>query len=60
MKYILILSILAAVLGGCVIAPADYGDRERGSNRDDGNYRHRDYNDGKFRNYSHRGAQGSG
>ena len=45
MKYILILSILAASLGGCVIAPAGYGDnrdgyyRERGYNRGDGNYR---------------------
>jgi hypothetical protein len=60
MKYILILSILAAVLGGCVIAPAGYGDRERGSDREDGNYPHRDYNDGNFRHYSHRGEQDSG
>jgi hypothetical protein len=58
MKYILILSILTAALGGCAIAPADYGDRERGSNRDDGNYRYRDYNDGKFLNYGHCGEQG--
>jgi hypothetical protein len=47
MKYILILSILAALLGGCV---AGYGDnrdgysRERDYNRDDGNYRDRDDN----------------
>ena len=52
MKYILILSILAALFGGCAVAPAGHGDRERGSDRDDGNYLHRDYNDGKFRNYT--------
>ena len=52
MKDILILSLLVALFGGCAVAPAGYGDRERGSGRDDGNYLHRDYNDGKFRNYS--------
>jgi hypothetical protein len=46
MKYVLIFSILATLLGGCVIAPAGYGDsrgdygRERGYYRGDGN---RDY-----------------
>jgi len=52
MKHILILSMLVALFGGCAIAPAGLGDRERGSDRDDGNYQHRNYNDGKFRNYS--------
>ena len=43
MKYILILSILAASLGGCVLAPAGYDDnrggyyQEHGYNRGDGN-----------------------
>jgi hypothetical protein len=60
MKYILILSILAALLGGCAVAPAGHGDREPGSNRDDGNYRYRDYNDAKFRNYTYFGEHGSG
>ena len=55
MKYILIFSILAALLGGCVIAPAGYGDnrgdyyRERGYTRGDSNYRDRDYNRGYYR-----------
>lgn len=52
MKYILVLSIVAALLGGCVVAPAGYGDnrngyyRERGYNRGDGYYRDRSYRDG--------------
>ena len=52
MKYILIFSILAALLGGCVIAPAGYGDnradyyRERGYNRGDSNYQDRGFNRG--------------
>jgi hypothetical protein len=63
MKYILILSILAALLGGCAIVPAGYGDhrdgysyRERGYNRGDGNYRDRYYyqGDGNYRDYSYR------
>jgi hypothetical protein len=56
MKYILTLSILAALLGGCAIVPAGYGDnrgyyQERGYYRGDGNYRDRDYNrgDGYYR-----------
>jgi hypothetical protein len=59
MKYILILSILAALLGGCAVVPAGYGDRERGYNRGDGNYPGRDYNDGIHRNYSYRGEHGN-
>jgi hypothetical protein len=62
MKYILILSILA-LLGGCAIVPAGYGDhrdgyyREREYNRGDGNYyRERYYNqgDGNYRDFSDR------
>lgn len=50
MKYILILSIIAASLGGCVIVPAGYGDNR------DGYYNH---NDGNYHNYSYyRGNQG--
>jgi hypothetical protein len=51
MKYIVIL-ILIALLGGCAIAPAGYGDRERGYNRGDGNYRYHDYNDANYHNNS--------
>lgn len=50
MNYILILWLLAAILGGCAIAPASYGDRKHGLERDGDNYR--DHNDGIFRNYS--------
>ena len=45
MKFILIFSIVAAVLGGCAIVPAGYGDNrdgyygDRGYNRGDGSYR---------------------
>ena len=53
MKYVLILSILAALLGGCVVAPVGYGDRERGYNRGDGSSLDRDYNDGNYRNYNY-------
>jgi hypothetical protein len=56
MKYILILSILGAFLGGCAVAPGGYGDRERGY---DGNYRYRDYNDGNYHHYSYRGGNGN-
>jgi hypothetical protein len=52
MKYFLILSILTASLGGCVIAPAGYDRdgyyRDRGYNRGDGNYR--DYRYGGYGN----------
>jgi hypothetical protein len=47
MKYILILSILAALLGGCAIVPAGYGDHR------DGYY---NQGDGNYRNYSYRGG----
>jgi hypothetical protein len=57
MKYILILSIIAASLGGCVIVPGGYGDNRDGYyNHNDGNYRN--YNDGNYRNYSYRSNQG--
>jgi hypothetical protein len=52
MKYILILWLLGAMLGGCAIAPTSYGDREHGLDRDGDNYQYRDHNDGIFRNYS--------
>jgi hypothetical protein len=54
MKYILILSIIAASLGGCVIVPAGYGDSRDGYYRD-GYYNH---NDGNYRHYSYRSNQG--
>jgi hypothetical protein len=59
MKCILILSILAALLAGCAVVPAGYGDRERGYNRGEDNYRDRDFNDGNFRHYSFRGEHGN-
>jgi hypothetical protein len=63
MKHSLILSILAALLGGCAIVPAGYGDhrdgyyQERRYDRGDGSYRDRYYNqgDGNYRDYSYRG-----
>ena len=65
-KYILISSILAAMLGGCVIVPAGHGDNrdgyygERDYNRGDGNYRGRgNRGDGNYRDYNYRGDQGS-
>jgi hypothetical protein len=66
MKSILILSILAALLGGCASVPAGYGEnrdgyyRERGYNRGDNNYRDRDYyrGDGNYRDYDYRGYRG--
>jgi hypothetical protein len=36
MKYILILSVLAASLGGCVLVPAGYDDERGGYHRDRG------------------------
>jgi hypothetical protein len=59
MKYILILSIFAILLGGCAVVPAGYGDnrggyyQERGYYHGDNNYRARDYNrgDGYYRDY---------
>ena len=49
MKYVLILSIIAASLGGCVIVPAGHGDYR------DGYY---NQNDGYYHNYSYRSNQG--
>lgn len=52
MKSIIILSIVAALVGGCAIVPLGYGNRhdgyrqDRGYGRGDGNYRNRDYNRG--------------
>ena len=61
MKYILPLSILAVLLGGCAIVPFGHGDRhdgyqERDYNRGDGHYRDRYFNQGdrSYRDYSYR------
>jgi len=51
MKYILVLSLLAASLGGCVLAPG-YDDN-RGGYHHDGGYNY-DRNDGNFRDYDNR------
>jgi hypothetical protein len=60
MKYILSLSIVAAVLGGCAIVPAGYGDsrdgyyQERGGySRGDVYYQERGYSSGDG-NYGYR------
>jgi hypothetical protein len=58
MKYVLGLSF-AALLGGCAIAPAGYGDAERGYNHDNGNYLHREYNDGYHYRFGDRGEHGN-
>jgi len=63
MKTTLALSMLAALLAGCAIAPYGYGDhrdgyyQERGDRRSDGSYRDRSYNrgDGHYGSYSRRG-----
>jgi len=51
MKRMLILSTLAALLGGCAIVPIGYGDSR------DGYYRDRGYerSDGNYRDYRYRG-----
>lgn len=64
MKNVLILSILAAALGGCAIVPAGYDDnregyyQERGYNRGDGYYQERGYDRGDgyygYRDYNRR------
>ena len=67
MKPILVLSLAAAMLGGCAIVPAGYGDHrdgyyaDRGYHRGDGRYRGGDFNgsDGNYRDYDYRGGQGS-
>jgi hypothetical protein len=52
MKFILILSILAALLGGCVLAPAGYDDNRRGYYYQGHGYGH---GDGYYRGYDDRG-----
>jgi hypothetical protein len=73
MKYILILSIIAASLGSCAIVPAGYGDsrdryyhyhdgydRDRGYSRGDDDYRYLDYNRGReLPRYSYRDDRGN-
>jgi hypothetical protein len=56
MKFILILSILAALLGGCVLAPAGYDDNRRGYYQG-GYYQGHGYShgDGYYRGYDDRG-----
>ena len=51
MKRILILSLLGALLGGCVIMPLGYGYRGHGYYRGDGYY----HGDGYYRRDGHRG-----
>jgi len=52
MRYSLVLSILAALLGGCAVTSAGY-------DRGDSNYRGRDYNDGIYHKYSYRSGHGN-
>lgn len=58
MKYILLFSILAVALGGCVLVPGGYDDnrggydRDHGYNRGDG-YNHRDANYYGYGNRDH-------
>ena len=66
MKSILFFSIVAALLGGCVMVPFDYGDQheghyqDRGYHRGDGYYPQRDHyrGDGNYHDEWHRGGQG--
>lgn len=53
-KCAVILSIVAALLGGCAVAPMGYGDRERGYDHGNRSYGDRDYNDGNYGHYSFR------
>ena len=60
MKNILILSIVAALLGGCIITPG-YSDQrdgyyQRGNNRGDGYYRDNGYRDNGYRDYGYQGS----
>jgi hypothetical protein len=67
MKTLLVLSVIAAMLGGCAIGPVGYGGnrdgyyQERGYNRSDGYYRDRNYyqGDGNYRDYSRRSGDGN-
>jgi hypothetical protein len=56
MKYALILSIFAALLGGCAIVPAGYADRHDGYYQGRGYYQERDYYRGERygRDYEYR------
>jgi hypothetical protein len=61
MKYILILSIIAASLGSCAIVPAGYGDsRDRYYRNHDGYDRDRSYgqSDDKYRNRNYNEVTG--
>ena len=51
MKRLLILSLLSALLGGCVIVPLGYGHRGDGYSRGDGYY----HGDGYYRRDGYRG-----
>jgi hypothetical protein len=59
MKYILIL-ILVGSVGACAIAPTGFGDRDRGYNRGDGNYRDLNYNDANYHKYGSGGHSDDG
>lgn len=53
MKYLFVLSILAVLLGGCVLVPAaGYGDNRGGYYYQDHRY---NQDDGNFRGYGNRG-----
>jgi len=49
MKYILILSVVIASLGGCVLVPGGYDDNRGGY------YQGHDHGDGNYRAYENRG-----
>jgi hypothetical protein len=59
LKYILILSILAALLGGCVVVPAGSGDNRDSYYGERGYYREHNYNrhDGNYSDYYYRGQE---
>lgn len=63
MKSMIILSIVAALVGGCAIVPLGHGGRhdgyyrDRGYNRGGGNYRNRD--GGTYREHGYRRDRGS-
>ena len=67
MKTLLVLSILAALLGGCVVAPGGYYDgrdgnyQDRGYDRNDDRRQNRNYHrgDGSSRDYDHRRDYGN-
>jgi hypothetical protein len=62
MKYVLILSILAALLGGCAYGPRGYGDNRDGYYQERGYYRNVGgyfRNDGYSRDYNYRRDSGN-